>query len=622
LLQVPNTASLAANSLALDNSFVPDLIAQGPQPDDRWRRNLQTGDRVSIGRKSGRWSTPWDSHISRKHVEVACEGTELVVQVLPGASNPVFFRGQPALRFRIAPGEQFVIGKTTFLLIDPQSSGTGDLPGPTEERTFVTKELHQRPFREPDKRIQSLSRLPDVIHRSANNQELFQQLGNLLLTGVVRATAAAVVSVDQTRGSAANDAAVSVLHRDHRLPGGEDFRPSRRLIRQAVMGGQSMAYVWGHNPGGPHADFTSSGHAQWAICAPVPGKATPGWALYVAGNFAAKLLRTQAADSELLHDDVKYTEIMAATLGGLLQSRRLAAQQASLRQFFSAVVLDAIAAGDADQVLAPREAEVTVLFCDLRGFTSESERSADDLFGLLNRVSGALGVMTREILEHGGVIGDFHGDAAMGFWGWPVRQADSAVGACRAALGIRANFTQTDACRDANARSGPPHSFRVGIGIASGRAVAGKIGTADQVKVTAFGPVVNLASRLEAMTKQLPASILVDAPTAAAIRGGLGSDICRVRRLARVVPAGLSAAVDVCEVLPPHATCPEISDDHVAQYETALAAFEAGDWRRAEQLLQSVPHEDRAKDMLLQFMLDHDGAPPDNWDGALKLSSK
>src|SRR6185295_5076579 len=81
--------------------------------------------------------------------------------------------------------------------------------------------------------------------------------------------------------------------------------------------------------------------------------------------------------------------------------------------------------------------------------------------------------------------------------------------------------------------------FRVGIGIASGRAVAGKIGTVDQVKITVFGPAVNLASRLETMTRQLRASILIDPPTAAVIRATIPREICRVRRLAKVLPVGL-----------------------------------------------------------------------------------
>ena len=67
--------------------------------------------------------------------------------------------------------------------------------------------------------------------------------------------------------------------------------------------------------------------------------------------------------------------------------------------------------------------------------------------------------------------------------------------------------------------------FRMGIGIATGRAVAGKIGTVDQVKVTVFGPVVNLASRLESMTKVLCVPILLDETTARPCRGELPTDV-------------------------------------------------------------------------------------------------
>src|SRR5207248_6514807 len=109
---------------------------------------------------------------------------------------------------------------------------------------------------------------------------------------------------------------------------------------------------------------------------------------------------------------------------------------------FSPVVLEALGSQEADEALAPREADVTVLFCDLRGFTAKSEQAAGDLFGLLTRVSQALGVMTHHILDQGGVVGDFHGDAAMGFWGWPIAQPDAIERACRAALGIRAAFEE------------------------------------------------------------------------------------------------------------------------------------------------------------------------------------
>jgi adenylate cyclase len=301
----------------------------------------------------------------------------------------------------------------------------------------------------------------------------------------------------------------------------------------------------------------------------------------------------------------------------------LAARTASLSQFFSPVVLEAIANVEPEQVLSPREADVTVLFCDLRGFTTESERSAGDLFGLLKRVSQALGIMTRHILAQGGVIGDFHGDAAMGFWGWPIPQPDAVQRASRAALDIRTSFLDPE-CDEPPGTPGERAvtSFRVGIGIASGRAVAGKIGTSDQVKVTAFGPVVNLAARLESMTRLLHASILIDPPTAAIIQASVPPSVCRVRRLARVKPVGLSAPIEVSELLPPAAECPSLPDEALVAYEAALKAFEGRDWGRALRHLHAVPPDDLAKDFLTLYIAQHGRTPPPNWDGAIALEGK
>src|SRR5262249_28423068 len=134
----------------------------------------------------------------------------------------------------------------------------------------------------------------------------------------------------------------------------------------------------------------------------------------------------ERSDPSDVRDDVKFTELAAATLSSLRELNRLGRQQAGLSQFFSPVVIEAIGGDDPDKVLAPRETEVSVLFCDLRGFSQTSERSASDLLGLLERVSRALGVMTHQILDHGGVVGDFQGDAAMGFWGWPLAEPAAA----------------------------------------------------------------------------------------------------------------------------------------------------------------------------------------------------
>jgi len=314
---------------------------------------------------------------------------------------------------------------------------------------------------------------------------------------------------------------------------------------------------------------------------------------------------------------VKFTELASNMLGSLRTLRQLERQKTSLSQFISPVVLDTVANQDPDHVLAPRPCDVTVMFCDLRGFTLKSEQSSANLLGLLQRVSMALGVMTRHILQQGGVIGDFHGDAAMGFWGWPLTQEDRVARACRAALQIRREFVAAAADED-----DPLHDFRAGIGIASGDAVAGKIGTIDQVKVTVFGPVVNLASRLEGMTKLLRAPILIDEATASDARQQLPTDTARVRRVARVMPLGIETPLEVSELLPPHDEYPGLTDDDIVTYEAALDALQAKDWDKAFSMLHQVPADDRVKDFLTVFIAQNNRLPPKNWDGVIRMTAK
>ena len=168
----------------------------------------------------------------------------------------------------------------------------------------------------------------------------------------------------------------------------------------------------------------------------------------------------------------------------------------------------------------------------------------------------------------------------------------------------------------------PLANFRAGLGIASGPAVAGSIGTADQVKVTVFGPVVNLASRLEGMTKQLQASVLVDETTAAWLRENANTDSLRVRRVARVLPYGMSTPLTVSELLPPEGADCILSNDHLKFYEQALDHFIAGDWNSAFRLLHLVPAEDQVKDFLTFIIAQNRRVAPPNWNGVIELPSK
>jgi hypothetical protein len=87
-----------------------DLIAQGEEAQQRWRRALPQGEHVVLGRSAGAWAVPWDQHVSRHHADLLWNGESLEVAGLPDVRNPVFFRGRELGRFTVKPGEYFVIG--------------------------------------------------------------------------------------------------------------------------------------------------------------------------------------------------------------------------------------------------------------------------------------------------------------------------------------------------------------------------------------------------------------------------------------------------------------------------------------------------------------------------------
>jgi adenylate cyclase len=326
---------------------------------------------------------------------------------------------------------------------------------------------------------------------------------------------------------------------------------------------------------------------------------------------------TTLSDALQLEADVKFTELVAEIIGAVVRSKRLERQRAGLRQFFAPPILAALGDELDTTLLEPSECDVTVMFCDLRGFSQRVETEAGDLIGLLERVSRALGVMTSHILENGGVTGDFQGDATLGFWGWPFPSADATVNACRAALKIRAAFAKAAAIKNH-----PLADFAMGIGIAHGRAVAGKIGTAEQVKVTVFGPVVNLASRLESMSKQLRVPIVLDEATLRIVQSRLLPTEGRLRRLARVLPYGMETPVMVAELLPPVSDYPELTDLHIESYERGVEKFIEGQWDEAYRCLHAMPPSDRAQDFLMQQIVPHNRTAPPDWDGIVRFPSK
>jgi adenylate cyclase len=586
---------------------------------------LPDTEAVKLGRETSKaeWVAPWDPQISRWHATLTWRGGRLEVQRAPNSRNPIFVNGQALDHFTIKAGESFVIGETTFTVQEtpsdqpPDSSGSikvgADLPPPDSELTCSPGELRQLRYLNAEERIEVLAALPEVIRYSPSDEELETRVVDVLLRGIPRAEAAAVVRLRETGGEPDIQVQGVVVRDQDQQP----LQVSRRLIQDAISRfRQSVLHRW--EGADTPTEYTVQATGNWAICTPLPDDPSPGWGLYVTGRVESPLDLQGTAQSDVLKGDLKFAEVVADIFGSLRQVHDLQRRHAQLTRFLSrAVVAVLLQKENIEEVLRPREATVTVLFCDLRGSSRIAEEGQSDLSGLWGRVGEALGIMTSSMSEQDGVIGDFQGDAAMGFWGWPLEIPDQIERAARAALNIRKRFMQA-----AGKPGHPLAGFTCGIGIAHGQAIAGKLGTLDQFKVGVFGPVVNLASRLEGMTKMFSVPILVDEPTAACLNAGSKSFWCRCRRLASVQPYGMGTQLTVSELLPSMAEPGALPDRTRRDYEAALEAFAAGRWDAAASLLQRVPPQDGGRKFLEAFMKCHQDRPPSGWGGVIVLEGK
>lgn len=584
-----------------------ELIAIGPRPQDLWRERLEPETTCVLGRTDDSdLSAVWEAHLSKRHVSLYAQADSLTLTLLSGARNPVLVQGETTTERRLRPGELFVIGETAFHVTLSEESGSSSMEPPNEEMTFDRQELQKLSFPEPAKRIEVLTRLPELIWDARTDEDLHHRLSNLLLAGVEHAEAVAIVELQEDRS-------VTVLHWDRRQETAGPVRPSTRLVAEALTEPhRSVLHTWDSETSG--LDYTVVGEFNWSYCTPIRDVPDESRGLYVAGRSQAS---TSHDDRVLLQADVKYTELIAEMVAAIRRVNKLERQRAAFQQFFAPPLLAALGDDLDTSLLDPRECDVTVMFCDLKGFSRFAETSADDLIGLLERVSRVLGIITDQIHQHGGVTGDFQGDAVLGFWGWPFSGTDSTLDAARAALGIRRTLLHA-----ARTSDDPLTTFPLGIGLAHGRAVAGKIGTAEQVKVTVFGPVVNLASRLEGMTRQLNVPILMDESTAQRVAEGLPPAEARQRQLVRVQPYGLDTPHLVSELLPPLHEWPELTDAHIEQFENGVGHFTRGDWDDAYRCLHAMPAADRAQDFLTMMITQHNRVAPEDWDGVVRLPGK
>jgi len=299
---------------------------------------------------------------------------------------------------------------------------------------------------------------------------------------------------------------------------------------------------------------------------------------------------------------------VAAGLARLAQERAALAARVRFEQFFTPELAEQLELQP--DLLSGKDAEISVLFCDVRGFSRISER-----LGPLRTVAWISDVMeelSECVLRHEGVLVDYVGDELIAMWGAPVECTDHAERACRAALAMN------DKLAALNARWADElgQTTNIGVGVNSGRARVGNTGSTRKFKYGPLGNTVNLASRVQGATKHLRSPLLVTGQTASQLSPELNR-----RRLSLVRVVNIDEPVDLYEVVAP------ADGDWIAfrdRYEDALAALEGREFFRATQLLGNLVAEfpDDGPSLLLLSRAVDGLIHRDDFDPVWELASK
>jgi adenylate cyclase len=258
--------------------------------------------------------------------------------------------------------------------------------------------------------------------------------------------------------------------------------------------------------------------------------------------------------------------------------------------------------------------ELTVMFSDIRDFTTLSEGlTADELVHLLNEY---LGEMTDTLFRNLGTLDKYIGDAIMAFWGSPYPQDDHAHRACACALEMVRCLDTLNAKWEADGRK----PISIGVGLNTGPVNVGNMGSAKRLAWTVMGDNVNLASRLEGMTKQYRSRIIISEATYRQVSDRfVCRDLDNIRVKGKLQPVGIYEMLGTTEDRPKY-------EPLLQGFTEAMSAYRSQRWQEAAGkfgvLLISYP-DDGPTQIFLQRALDFmEKAPDPDWDGVYVMKTK
>jgi class 3 adenylate cyclase/HAMP domain-containing protein len=266
-----------------------------------------------------------------------------------------------------------------------------------------------------------------------------------------------------------------------------------------------------------------------------------------------------------------------------------------------------------DKMLVGKNADLSVLFSDIRSFTTISEGMApNDLVESLNRY---FNVMVDIIMNKGGIVDKYIGDAIMAFFGAPVKREDDALQSVKAGLEMEAGLADFNARQKA---AGKPQ-WQIGVGIHFGEATIGNIGTEKKMDYTVIGDMVNLASRLEGLTKQYHQRLIISETLQEKVK-----DTVPWRHLDSVAVKGKTEGVKIYSAkLSLDGTEREAWDMHnAAMLEYYPGRHFASAARKFEDVGRMLPDDFASTLLRDRCLLYEKDPPPPDWDGVEVMKSK
>ena len=287
----------------------------------------------------------------------------------------------------------------------------------------------------------------------------------------------------------------------------------------------------------------------------------------------------------------------------------------AFRHYLAPALVDRLAEDPSALKLGGERRHMTVMFSDIVGFTSISEGLKDRPERLVELMNRYLTFMSEVVERHGGYVDKFIGDAVMAVWGAPLPTDRAEIKAVETALDCQAALERFNAEVVVGEYGMPALGTR--IGIATGYAIAGNMGSSSRLNYTVTGDMVNLASRLEGANKEYGSLVMVSEATASAL-----GDRYVLRRLDRLVVKGKTEPIAVFEVVGRAGEVPLETLRRLAAFESALALHDIRRFAEARYAFEGIAGDDTSALYAKRCAFYLDNPPPTDWNGAFVMTSK